>query len=50
MRAMVYDDRLNKLDVAYLILRTSILVSLRPLRGVVVSFLQDIAILTVKRQ
>ena len=50
MRAIVYDDGLNKMDTACPILKTSISVSLRPLRGVVVSFLQDMEILTVTRQ
>ena len=47
---MVCDDGSDKLDAACLILRTSTSVLLRPLRGVVVLSLRDVAMLTVTRQ
>ena len=50
MRATVCGDGSDKLDAACPILRMSTSVSLRPLRGVVVSSLRDVAMLTVTRQ
>ena len=49
VKAIVYSDRLDKLNATCPILRTSTSVLLRPLRGIVVSSLRDIAILTITR-
>ena len=46
----VYGDVLDKLDMSCPILRTSTSVLLRPLQGVVVLLLRDIAMLTITRQ
>ena len=50
MGAMVCGDGSDKMDAACPILRTSIAVSLRPLRGVIISSLWHIELITVIKQ